>query len=321
MRIYHIIDHNGFGSIHKLLIPLCEEYSNNILYTQYLKKYRLTKEAIQKINNDKNSIVIIHSTGRDKTIYIDQLDKYFDNKKIFIFMHVSINYEVFKKREDFIARLYNICKEKHILILTPSKEVTNQYLKYGFDAKTIQIGIRNLNGDYYRKNIKRLEKYYNKFVTVCASESPAYYDAKGISNFIKLAKNEKITNNILVAGVNSYVKKNNDVSMKKFNEDDFLNVLYHSKAYIQLSIFESYNITAIQSKRFKIPTILLSAEGNESCMMGNTFRNINEICYKIREVNNNLIDNKIIKELYNDSIIRESLSRFNSDLIKMTKEV
>ena len=108
---------------------------------------------------------------------------------------------------------------------------------------------------------------------------------------------------------------------KKFNEDDFLNVLYHSKAYIQLSIFESYNITAIQSKRFKIPTILLSAEGNESCMMGNTFRNINEICYKIREVNNNLIDNKIIKELYNDSIIRESLSRFNSDLIKMTKEV
>lgn len=56
-------------------------------------------------------------------------------------------------------------------------------------------------------------------------------------------------------------------------------------------------------------------------MMGNTFRNINEICYKIREVNNNLIDNKIIKELYNDSIIRESLSRFNSDLIKMTKEV
>ena len=43
MRIYHIIDHNGFGSIHKLLIPLCEKYSNNILYTPYLKKYRITK--------------------------------------------------------------------------------------------------------------------------------------------------------------------------------------------------------------------------------------------------------------------------------------
>ena len=34
MRIYHIIDHNGFGSIHKLLIPLCEEYSNNIFLRQ-----------------------------------------------------------------------------------------------------------------------------------------------------------------------------------------------------------------------------------------------------------------------------------------------
>ncbi len=321
MRIYHIIDHNGFGSIHKLLIPLCEKYSNNILYTPYLKDYRLTKEVLKKINNDKNSIVIIHSTGRDKTIYIDELDKYFDNKKISIFMHVSIDYEVFKKRKNFIARLYNICKEKNISILTPSKEVTNQYLKYGFDAKTIQIGIKNLNSDYYKKNIKRLEKYYNKFVTVCASESPAYYDAKGISNFIKLAKKEKITNNILVAGINSYVKQNNDVFMRKFNEKDFLNVLYHSKAYIQLSIFESYNITAIQSKRFKIPTILLNAEGNESCMIGNTFRNINEIRHKIREINNNLIDNKTIKELYNDSIIRESLSRFNSDLIKMTREV
>lgn len=135
MRIYHIIDHNGFGSIHKLLIPLCEKYSNNILYTPYLKDYRLTKEVLKKINNDKNSIVIIHSTGRDKTIYIDELDKYFDNKKVFIFMHVSIDYEVFKKRKNFIARLYNICKEKNISILTPSKEVTNQYLKYGFDAK------------------------------------------------------------------------------------------------------------------------------------------------------------------------------------------
>lgn len=321
MRIYHIIDHNGFGSIHKLLVPLCEKYKNNILYTPYLKKYRLTKKEIEKINSDKNSIVIIHSTGRDKTIYIDDLDKYFASKKIFIFMHVSINYEIFKKRKKFIARLYNICKEKNISILTPSKEVTNQYLDYGFNAKTIQIGIKNLNSDYYKKKIKRLEKYYNKFVTVCASESPAYYDAKGIRNFIRLAKKEKITNNILVAGVNSYVRKNNNVSMKKFNEKDFLNVLYHSKAYIQLSIFESYNITAIQSKRFKIPIFLLSAEGNESCMKGYTFKNISDIRHKIYEVDNNLIDNKTIKELYNDSIIRESLSRFNSDLIKITKEV
>lgn len=56
-------------------------------------------------------------------------------------------------------------------------------------------------------------------------------------------------------------------------------------------------------------------------MIGNTFRNINEIRHKIREINNNLIDNKKIIELYNDSIIRESLGRFNSDLIKMIKEV
>lgn len=321
MRIYHIIDHNGFGSIHKLLIPLCEKYKNNILYTPYLKKFRLTKESIEKINNDKNSIIIIHSTGRDKTIYLDNLDKLFVNKKIFIFMHVSIEYEILKKRKRFIDKLYNISKENNIIILTPSKEVTEQYLKYGFNAETIQIGIQKLNNDYYKRDIKRLENYYNKIVTVCASESPAYYNAKGIDNFIKLAKKEHITSDILIAGINSYVKKNNKIFMKKFCEKDFLNILYHSKAYVQLSLYESYNITAIQSKRFKIPTFLLSAEGNETCMCGNTYKSIKDIRLKIRELNNQIIDHEQIKKLYNDSIIRESLKNFNDDLIKLLKEV
>ena len=48
MRIYHIIDHNGFGSIHKLLIPLCEKYSNNILYTPYLKRLSFNKRSTEK---------------------------------------------------------------------------------------------------------------------------------------------------------------------------------------------------------------------------------------------------------------------------------
>lgn len=319
MNIYHIIDHSGFGSLHKLIIPLCEKYKNNIIFTPYLKKYKLTNSHIKKISKDKNSIIIIHSTGRNKTIYIDKLNHLFKNNKVFIFMHVSINYEMYKNRMNFIERLYNICNERKITILTPSSEVTNQYINYGFSAKTIQIGIPDLNDEYYFKFTNRNAKYYDKIITVCASENIPYYGAKGIDNFIRLVSKENISKKSLIAGINNY--NNCDIIMKRFNEKDFLNVLCHSKAYIQLSIFESYNITAIQAKRFKIPVILLNAEGNSSCMNGNTYKNIKEITQKMKEVINGIVDSKTINSNYNDSVLRESLENFNNNLLDLFKEV
>ena len=85
MKVYHLIDHEGFGSIHKLLIPLCKKYSNHILLTPYDEKNKLTKEQIENMKSS-NSMVIIHSTGRSNTYLLNNI---FDmlNKKIYIFFH------------------------------------------------------------------------------------------------------------------------------------------------------------------------------------------------------------------------------------------
>jgi hypothetical protein len=37
INVYHLIDHKGFGTIHKLLIPLQKKYPNHKIYTPYEK--------------------------------------------------------------------------------------------------------------------------------------------------------------------------------------------------------------------------------------------------------------------------------------------
>ena len=175
-----------------------------------------------------------------------------------------------------------------------------------------------MDSEYYYTNIKKNEKYYDKIVTVCASENIAYYSAKGIDNFIELVTKENMQKNSLIAGINNY--NNSNILMKKFNEKDFLNILCHSKIYIQLSLFESYNITAVQAKRFKIPVILLNAEGNSTCMNGDTYTSIDEIRKKIIEVVNGIYNTEKLEKNYNDSILRESLENFNSNLLSLFEE-
>ena len=68
MKIYHLVDHPGFGTIHKLLIPLCEKYTNHIMLTPYEGGFKFTPELMAEINSSK-CCVIIHSTGRKDSIY------------------------------------------------------------------------------------------------------------------------------------------------------------------------------------------------------------------------------------------------------------
>ena len=193
--------------------------------------------------------------------------------------------------------------------LVPSIEVRNQYRRHGFkDVNYIQLGIENIEQfDKYNKYNIKLEKYYNKIVTTCSSENPDYFYIKGIDNYLKLMKECNLENSILIAGID----RNDDNNFKRFSQDDFLNILCHSKAYVQLSRFESYNLTASEAKRFKIPIILLKCEGNNSCMKGNVYT-LKQIKKILR--NNNIINEQLIEELYIDSKNRENLEEFKKSI-------
>lgn len=266
---------------------------------------------VYQFNN--NCIIILHSTGRIKTIYINKIAKLFPNKKIFIFMHVSIAYEIHKDRMSFIDNLHNVCCQNDIVILTPSPEVTLQYRNNGFIAQSVQIGIDNKLDEFYYKRVKRLEKYYNKIVTTCVCDNKGYYTAKGIDVYSEMIKENNWNQHALIAGIK---ESKDSLLCHKFSEKDFLNVLCHSKLYVQFSMFESYNVTAIYAKRFKIPTLLMSAEGNITCMNGNVYNSYEQMVRDIKKILNGVRYNKL-DENYNDSIIRETLYKFNMDFQKL----
>ncbi len=304
--IYHIIDHNGFGTIHKLLLPLNKENSNHnvINYDDYLKLETISKKIL------KEDIIIIHTTASKKSNFIYNYLKYFKNNKVYIFMHVSANYEIFKGRKDVLLYLKYLTDNHEVVVLTPSQEVTKQYENLGINAKTIQLGVDFTKID---KSINReLLPYYNKIITTCSSDNEVYKYVKGIDIYEQFINKCDLKKYALVAGTDEL--DSIDLPCKKFSEIDFLNILSHSIMYVQFSRFESYNLTATYSKFLKKPVLLLNSEGNYSCMQGYVFNNINELEKEALMIMKGNLNNQLIENMYNDTISRESIFNFRKEL-------
>ena len=316
ITVYHLIDHKGFGTIHKLIVPLTERYSNHKIYTPYKGNLFLSKKIIKLINNEENNMIIIHSSGSKDSLLLNNLKNIFKNKKVYIFMHTSVEYHKVKGRIDFVNNLKNICDNNQITILVPSKEIANQYKKYGINTKIIQLGIEEIELEkYYKIDNQHLKKYYNKIITTCSSDKEIYKYVKGIDLYEKIIMKNNWSELSLVAGIDNLKSKR--IYYKKFNERDFLNVLYHSKMYVQLSRYETYNVTAIQAKRFKKAVLLLDTEGTSSCMNGYVFKNINELNNEMIKVINGEYDYRIIENNYKDSIKRENLYQFKLSIERL----
>ena len=95
---------------------------------------------------------------------------------------------------------------------------------------------------------------------------------------------------------------------KRLDLEDFLYVLENSKAYIQFSITEAYNLTALQAKRLKVPIIVSDIDGHKDCMKNfcNRYRKEEEFSEKIKLVS----EPTCIEQNYKDSIERESIEDF-----------
>lgn len=317
MKTYNIVDHNGYGTMHKLISNLENNFENQYLLTlsNCIQENKEKTEYFNKIVNEKNRLICIHSSGSKSGIILDNYGKIFGNaKNVVIFLHVSYDYLILKKKKKFLDNLSELCEKYNILIIVPSKEVMQQYKSKGFNCKVLQMGIPDIQKKkFYFESHDYLKKYYNKIITTCCSSKEIYQHVKGIDLFSQLINKNNLNDKALIAGIDL---ENKIIDSKKFTEDEFLNILCHSKMYVQLSRYESYNITACQAKRFKVPTILLNTEGTPSCMLNNVFNNLEEIEELI--VRNDL-DSLKTEELYNDSLIRESLSNFNENLESLFK--
>ena len=306
---YHIIDHNGFGTIHKLIIPLCKEGSNHKIVS-----YDNIKE-IENIVLDKSAHIIIHSTASKKSDFIHNFLKYFKDREVYIFMHVSVNYQLYKGRGDVVDYLKYLTDNFPVTILTPSKEVTSQYCYSGIKAKTIQLGIDTIDKESYQENIDILAPYYNKIITTCSSDNDEYKYIKGIDLYEKFILDNNLLELSLIAGTNN--ARNTRILCKRFDEKDFLNILSHSLMYVQFSRFESYNITASYAKRLKKPVLLLNTEGAYSCMNGIVYENQSDLTSEALYILKHGTDYKLINNLYQDSMKKESIENFRQEFQKV----
>lgn len=301
MNYCHVVDHDGFGTMHKLIGALCDKYKNHIF---------LKREDVIKNNFDsKNSILIIHTSGGGEPKILYSIKNY-NNINIFIFIHTSYEYQKYKKREKFLIMLKEYSLLKNVNILVPSNEVAKQYIKNGIKCTAIQLGIKPI--DKVKLNYRsELSQYYNKIITTCSSYKNDYKFIKGIDLFEKFIIANNLEEDALILGIDD---NNTKIISKELSEEDFINVLYHSKLYLQFSRMESYNLTAVQAKQLKIPVVLLKAEGNYDCMLGHVYDSIEETEHKVINILHHNNDKLEVNKLYKDSIFRENLESFKKSL-------
>ncbi len=313
MNIYHMIDHEGFGTIHRLLIPLCETFPNHNLYTTGAEYAPLTPSAIDLICQDPDAYIILHSTGKMKTNFITNFRKLFSMTPAAFFLHTSYRYQELKDRGDMIHDLLRLTKEYQMQVFLPSKEVAEQYGILGVPVQTVQLGIPSVcTQEKYLETRPDLEPYYNKIITTCCSEQPVYQYVKGIDLFEGIISDLHLEHQALIAGING--DSRTGIPMKKFSTDDFLNILSHAAAYVQLSRFETYNLTAVQAKQFQIPVLALGVEGVHSCMGPYVCDSVNDLKNKLELVLSHKPDTNILQECLFDSLNRESLYSFCQSL-------
>lgn len=307
MKTYHLVDHPGIGTIHKLLIPLCELSEKHIMLTPYEENYKLTSSIMKEINSTKCR-VIIHSTGRSDSVYLNEHEKLFPGKKCYIFMHISDKQLLYKNRQITIERLKDF-SSKGGMVLTPAKEVSHKFNEYGIISKSIQIGIPHIEEeDKYKRFVPELSPYYNKIVTTCSSDKDDFKYVKGIDRFEDLMIRMNLTHVAIVAGTDNNC--GTSLLCHRFNIDDFVNVLYHSIAYVQLARYETYNLSAVQAKRMRCPALILNTEGTPSCMNIDVFDSIDDIGKEIVKILKNGKDLEVIDRQYRDSVVRETLESF-----------
>jgi hypothetical protein len=311
-RIYHLIDFEEIGTIYNLINPLCREYDNHKLLTPLHFKSALANNILREINSIKDSHIVIHTTGKNDSFFLNNFQNLFPDKEVNIFMHVSYEYLRFKNRDrEIIHSAYSQNSKRSFFV--PSEEVAQQYRLAGISCKTIQLGIPEIQDNKdYKRNIPKLEEFYDKIITTCVRSTDLYKYIKGIDTFEKIIKKNKLEEHALITGIDD--QSYGSIKSKYFTQEDFLNVLYHSKMYLQFSRFESYNITAVQAKRMRIPVLLLDSEGNSSCMKGDVYSSEEELEQELFNILRNKVSIKKIEANYKDSIERENLFNFKQDL-------
>jgi hypothetical protein len=307
VRFLHLLDHIG-GTISNLISPLGSYPEHQILTSSFdLKK---TMNLIKEISKNEDISVILHSTGNKKPFYNKKEDIFKRFKKSYMFLHVSPIHFLIKDRLKEIENIEKLVNKDNFEILTPSKGIKKELSYYGINSKVMQLGVI-FRPEEYKLDKKEDKKY---IITVCTSGEGIYHYIKGVDRFYRIVKELGLENQSIVLGNGSALFK--DIKSKKLTPKNFIKYLCKSKAYVQFSRTESYNLSAVYAKLLKVPIVVSNIEGHiDNVKYG--FRTNNML--ESKKVLENILQNpndpqikKIINKNYKDSIKRENLNNFKN---------
>jgi hypothetical protein len=313
IKFIHLIDHDG--TIYSLVSPL-SRFPEHQVMASFSNIDKNQNRLMKRLSKDKEVKCILHATGNKKYFYNlkERLARKFKNR-FYIFLHVSPNHFLIKDRLNELRTIKNLSNKLNFKILIPSKELSREYSFYGLDAIPIQVGI-DLDKSKTRKPDKIGER---KIISVCTAEEGIYHYIKGIDQFSKLMKDLGLGKQSLVLGNKTQLF--GGITTKKVSQDDFLRYLKNSKAYVQLSRTESYNLSAVYAKRLKIPVIVSNIEGHkDNVKFGFKVSSLSEAKKALKTILASPDSPKIkriLEDNYKDSLKRETLNNFRNSFNKL----
>lgn len=300
--IIHIVEHFPKGTIYNLVFPLTK-HGHKLIYTP---------TDILSINEffsyPNNTIFVLHTTGRILPVFRN-FYKFVSKYRCALFLHVSLAYMEFQGRYEAIKHIKSLYKIG-VKILSPCAFIFNELQKMGIRSSVIQIGIP----EFEIKKYENLHKYCGKIITCCSENTQQYIFAKGIDDFERLVKSIGEPKMALIAGC----EMESCIDSRPFTHDEFLFVLSRSKMYVQLSKFESYNLTAVEAKRLNVPVVALNREGiSDNIRYGfvcDDFEDSLLAAKNILEKSPTVKLSKVLSRNHRDSVDRESDINFVNSL-------
>lgn len=314
IKFIHLIDHDG--TIYSLVSPL-SRFPEHQIITSFFNMDKDQIKLIEKLSKDKEVKCILHATGNKKYFYNlkERLARKFNNR-FYIFLHVSPSHFLIKDRLNELRVIKDLSNKFSLKILIPSKELSKEYSYYGLNTIPIQLGIdfdiNNTARDFYSA-----EK--EKIISVCTAEEGIYHYIKGVDQFSRLMKDLKLDKQSLVLGNKNQLFEG--IKTKKVSQDIFLKYLRNSKAYIQLSRTESYNLSAVYAKRLKVPIIVSNIDGHkDNVKFGFKVNSLDEAKKALKTILTSPDSPKlkrILEDNYKDSLKRETLNNFRNSFNKL----
>lgn len=298
----HIIEYEKRSSLWELLHPL-EKFSNHSVF-----ETKNTYSDLSQFNN----VYVFHTSGRSFPM-IENIEVFLKRRlNCVVFVHTAPDYIIDKGYRSFLERLLNLQNKFRLKILVPSKSVADDFLKIGILATAVRLGIPPIKLEKPERNLDFLK---NRIITMNSNSAEKYLKAKGIDRFCDIIKQLKKENDAAILGIDA--DSDDGILRMRLTHSEFLWVLKHAKAYVQLSRSESYNITAIEARQLKVPTILSNVGGHSNIPCNKPFlcESSSDVIQKLRYLfNNNDCYQIELERCYEWSIHNECVDEFKKQI-------